>query len=55
MGKFGEIMAVIEAAKVDAEKFYVRGNKAAGKRIRKALMDIKTLAHDGRKEITAAE
>ncbi|HEX8378449.1 MAG TPA: histone H1 [Pedobacter sp.] len=44
-----EILASIEA---DADKFYNKGNKASGTRVRKGLQDLKTLASDMRKEVT---
>ena len=41
MEKFNEIKAIIESVSDDVEKFYVKGNKAAAVRIRKAMQDIK--------------
>ena len=54
MKKFDEIKAVIAAVEADVIKFD-NGVKAAGPRVRKALMTIKELAHEGRKEVSAAE
>lgn len=50
--KFAQIESVIAAAKKDAAKFYNTGNKAAGTRLRAALLQIKNLAHEGRKEVS---
>ena len=52
MSKFDEIKAVIAATEADADKFYNKSNKAAGTRVRSAMLQIKNLAHDGRKEIS---
>lgn len=41
----------IDAARKDGEKF-MKGNKAAGVRFRKAMLDIKRLAHDARGKVT---
>ncbi len=37
--------------KEDFEKFFVKGNKAAGARIRKAMQEIKKLAQDIRVDV----
>jgi hypothetical protein len=36
----------------DAEKFFDKGNKAAGVRVRKSLQDVKALAQEIRKQIS---
>lgn len=53
MKKYDEIAAVVEGMKSDVIKFD-NGVKAAGPRVRKALMTIKELAHEGRKEVSAS-
>ena len=35
----------------DFDKFYSKGNQAAGTRVRKGMQDLKTLAQDIRKEV----
>lgn len=55
MNKFEEIKNAVALAEEDAEKFYKKGNKAAGTRVRAALLKIKELAHEGRKEISEAK
>lgn len=35
----------------DFDKFYNKGNKAAGTRIRKGMQDLKVMAQDIRKEV----
>ena len=39
-----------KVAQEEGQKFYEKGNKQAGVRMRKALMDIKNLAHEIRKD-----
>jgi hypothetical protein len=48
MDKFNEIKSIVESVADDVEKFYVKGNKAAAVRIRKAMQDIKNLAQEVR-------
>jgi len=48
MEKFNEIKSIVESVAEDVEKFYVKGNKAAAVRIRKAMQDIKNLAQEVR-------
>ena len=44
--KFNEIKSIVESVADDVEKFYVKGNKAAAVRIRKAMQDIKNLSQE---------
>ncbi|RAJ28096.1 histone H1 [Pedobacter cryoconitis] len=53
MKRFFELKTLIISAESDARKFYERGNKAAGVRLRKALLLGKTIAQDIRKEVSA--
>ena len=53
MKKFLELKTLILTTERDARKFYERGNKTAGTRLRKALMMTKTIAQDIRNEVTA--
>lgn len=53
MKKFLELKMLITSAETDARKFYERGNKSAGVRLRKALLLSKTIAQDVRKDISA--
>lgn len=46
MEKFKEIKELIELTEIDIEKFYVKGNKAAAVRIRKAMQEIKNKAQE---------
>ncbi|MES2456845.1 MAG: histone H1 [Bacteroidota bacterium] len=42
---------LIAATEADAQAFYTKNNKAAGTRLRKAYLDLKTLAAEGRTEV----
>lgn len=48
MDKFNEIKEIVLSVEQDVEKFYVKGNKSAAVRIRKAMQDIKNLAQEVR-------
>jgi hypothetical protein len=52
MKKFQELKSIITNAENDAIKFYEKGNKAAGVRLRKAFQKIKGIAQEGRLEVT---
>lgn len=52
MEKFNKLKEILESATVDAEKFYVKNQKAAGTRVRKFMQDVKTLAQEIRNEVT---
>lgn len=49
------ILVLVEQYINENEKFAEKGNKAAGTRARKALMDITKLCKDRRKEIQEAK
>ena len=49
--KYNEIIEQVEIVKNDGLKFYEQGNKAAGLRLRKALMNITKLNKAWRKEV----
>jgi len=51
MNAFEKLKALIVATEKDADKFYLKSNKAAGTRLRKAYQNIKTLAQSGRAEV----
>ncbi len=52
MKKFNEIKEILTSVEGDADKFFSKGNKAAGTRLRKAMLQVKDLAHEVRKEVT---
>jgi len=49
--RYKELTGILEEAQEDLMKFYEKGNKAAGTRARKAMMELKNLAHEVRQEI----
>jgi hypothetical protein len=51
MSRNEEIKALIDELEPDMEKFYEKGNKAAGTRARKTLQELKKLAQEVRLEI----
>ncbi|AWW29204.1 histone H1 [Echinicola strongylocentroti] len=52
MSRFTEVKELVDSLEDDFEKFYEKGNKAAGTRVRNGMQAIKTLAQDIRKEVT---
>jgi hypothetical protein len=46
MEKYLEIKELVNQLEADVEKFYKKGNKSAGVRIRKAMQDVKNLAQE---------
>ena len=48
---YENLKAELEAIAEDMDKFYVKGNKSAGTRIRKAMQDVKKLAQDLRVDV----
>ena len=53
MDKFTELEVLVASMKDDVIKFYDKGNKAAGVRVRKSLQDIKAIAQTIRVDISA--
>lgn len=51
MSKFSEVSELVNSLKDDFEKFYEKGNSAAGTRVRKGMQDLKNMAQDIRKEV----
>jgi Histone H1-like protein Hc1 len=49
--RFDDVRDKVMAMEADFEKFYDKGNQAAGTRVRKAMQDMKNLAQDIRKEV----
>jgi uncharacterized membrane protein (DUF106 family) len=52
MELLNEIQEVLNSVQEDATKFYEKGNKAAGTRLRKAMQQIKSLAQDVRVNVS---
>ena len=51
MKKFEELKSLITSIENDADKFYNKGNSAAGTRVRKGMQDLKNLAQTIRAEV----
>lgn len=51
MKKFEEVKKLIADLEVDADKFYNKGNSAAGTRVRKGMQDLKNLSQALRLEV----
>ncbi len=51
MSRFEELEALVESMKEDFGKFYDGGNKAAGTRVRKGMLDLKNFAQEIRVEV----
>lgn len=51
MSRIDDVKALMATLEDDMDKFYNKGNKAAGTRARKTLQELKKLAQDIRTEI----
>jgi hypothetical protein len=51
MDRYNELKALLESFEPDFEKFYVKGNKSAGVRVRKAMNELKKKAQEIRIEV----
>ncbi|MDN3203562.1 histone H1 [Algoriphagus sediminis] len=51
MSRFSEVRDLIHGMEEDFEKFYEKGNKAAGTRVRQGMQELKNIAQDIRKEV----
>lgn len=51
MNRFSEIKDLVMQLEGDFEKFYDKGNQAAGTRVRKGMQDLKTLSQSIRSEV----
>ncbi|MDI6767647.1 MAG: histone H1 [Bacteroidota bacterium] len=51
MGRFTEIRDLLNSYEKDFIKFYEKGNKSAGTRVRKEMNELRRKAQDIRKEI----
>ncbi len=51
MEKFANLQGILDGMKTDIEKFYEKGQNAAGTRLRKELNNLRKLAAEIRKDI----
>ncbi|MBI1931688.1 MAG: histone H1 [Ignavibacteriales bacterium] len=49
--KYTQIVEFVKNMQADVEKFYVKGQSAAGTRVRKALSELKKMSQDMRNEV----
>ncbi len=49
--KYNELVEYLKSLEVDVQKFYVKGQAAAGTRLRKGLSELKRRAQDIRNEV----
>lgn len=51
MSRFDQLMELVQSFKNDFDKFYDKGNKTAGVRLRKDMQTLRSLAMDIRNEV----
>jgi hypothetical protein len=51
MNRYQELQALLASFENDFDKFYVKGNKSAGTRVRKAMNELKKKAQEIRLEV----
>lgn len=51
MSRFSEVKDLVMSLEADFEKFYDKGNQAAGTRVRKGMQELKNLAQEIRTEV----
>ncbi len=51
MSKFDDLLQAVKNLEVDFEKFYEKGQAAAGTRLRKGLSDLRKHAQEVRKDV----
>jgi hypothetical protein len=49
--RFSEVKNLVDSLESDFQKFYEKGNKAAGTRIRKGMQDLKNVAQEIRMKV----
>jgi hypothetical protein len=51
MKRFDELRDLVMSLEADFQKFYDKGNQAAGTRVRKGMQDLKNLSQEIRVEV----
>lgn len=51
MGRYTDLQGLVQSFEKDFVKFYDKGNKSAGTRVRKAMNELKKKAQEIRKEV----
>ena len=55
MSKYNELKELVESLEEDFNKFYDKGNKSAGTRVRQALQEVKRVSQEIRMDISIAK
>lgn len=55
MARFDQLRELVMSLEDDFTKFYDKGNKAAGTRVRKGMQELKVMAQDIRTEVQSAK
>lgn len=53
--RYSELKSLVDSLEEDFAKFYDKGNKAAGTRVRKGMQELKNVAQDIRVEVQSAK
>lgn len=51
MSRYAQLKELVDGMEADFDKFYDKGNKTAGTRVRKGLQELKNLAQEVRIEV----
>lgn len=51
MSKYSQLKSYVDGLEDDFTKFFEKGNKAAGTRVRKGMQDLKKMAQDIRVDV----
>ena len=51
MSRFSEVKNLVDSLEGDFDKFYDKGNQAAGTRVRKGMQELKNLAQEIRIDV----
>jgi len=51
MDKYNQLVQFVQSLETDFQKFYEKGQAAAGTRVRKGLSDLRKLAQEVRKDV----
>ncbi|MEM6360036.1 MAG: histone H1 [Bacteroidota bacterium] len=51
MSRFSELKDLVDSLEADFDKFYDKGNNAAGTRVRKGMQELKNVAQEIRIEV----
>jgi hypothetical protein len=55
MEKYNELVRFVQGLEVDFQKFYEKGQSAAGTRVRKGLSDLRKLCQEVRNDVQAVK